>query len=129
MAQMTSQSELEYIEQGVEQNIRGDGRKRHEFRAATVETSVLPQCNGSCRVTLGFAVDLICSVKVKRKFISCIADFSIAQLQLEVTEPSPVHPSEGLLEVSTELSPSLNLKTDKRKLQDEGLALSNIVKG
>lgn len=108
---MTSKSELEYIEQGVEQNIRGDGRKRHEFRAVTVETAVLPQCNGSCRVTVGFAVDLICSVK------------------LEVTEPDPSRPTEGLLEVSTELSPSLNLKADKRKLQDEGISLSNLIKG
>ena len=130
---MTSKSELEYIKQGVEQNIRGDGRKRHEFRTVTVETAVLPQCNGSCRVTLGFAVDLICSVKVcpQLNYVWLYLSLPLphGRIQLEVTEPDPSRPTDGLLEVSTELSPSLNLKADKRKLQDEGIVLSNLIKG
>ncbi len=44
---------------------------------------------------------------------------------MEVSEPDPTDPSKGIIEVSTEISPSINLKLDKRKLQDQGIEISN----
>ena len=47
---------------------------------------------------------------------------------MEVSEPDPANQSCGILEVSTEISPSINLKSDKRKLQDQGVEISNQLK-
>ena len=39
--------------------------------------------------------------------------------QLEVAEPTQSSPSDGVLEVFVDLSPSMNLRVDKRRLQEE----------
>ena len=61
---MVSKAERDYIQGGVEQGIRADGRGHLDFRLISIETDILPQCNGSCRLTIGFSVDIICSIKV-----------------------------------------------------------------
>jgi exosome complex component RRP42 len=102
MEDTTSRTEKAFIDGGCGHAIRGDGRGPVDCRSMTAELDVLPQCNSSCRLSIGTGTDLLCSVK------------------LEVAEPSPLAPAEGILEVSAEFSPVVNLKMDKRKLQDEG---------
>lgn len=65
-----SAAEREYITQGVEQNIRNDGRKREDFRAIELQLGVIAQASGSARLKLG-NTDVIVGVKV-RATTSCM---------------------------------------------------------
>ena len=47
---VVSASEAAYIADGVAENMRNDGRARDEYRGMTLETGILPQCNGSARI-------------------------------------------------------------------------------
>ena len=49
---MLSQSERSYIESGIHSNLRADGRPRLSFRPFTLQTQVIPQASGSCKLTL-----------------------------------------------------------------------------
>lgn len=62
-AQLISDAEREYITQGVEQNIRNDGRGREDYRAVEVQLGVIAQASGSARLKLG-NTDVIVGVKV-----------------------------------------------------------------
>ena len=87
-----SAAEISYLRQGVEQNIRTDGRNRLDYRAITMESGVLPQSNGSARITIGNGeTDLLASVKV------------------EVGEPAVDEPNKGRIEVSVECLASVSV--------------------
>lgn len=53
-----SAAEVSYIEGGIEQNLRSDGRGRQDFRNISIVTGVIPQVNhtqlGICSAGLGF---------------------------------------------------------------------------
>ncbi len=68
-----------------------------DFRNMFIENSVLLHVNGSSRVKISDAIDIICSVKV------------------EITQPSSLTPDEGLVEVNVDISPACNLKMDERR--------------
>ncbi|KAK2411189.1 hypothetical protein P8452_71832 [Trifolium repens] len=53
-----------FIEGGIAQDLRCDGRKRLTYRPIHVETGVIPQANGSARVRIG-ATEVIASVKAE----------------------------------------------------------------
>lgn len=55
--------EKQFIEGGIAQDIRTDGRKRLVYRPIQVQTGVIPQANGSARVRMG-GTEVIASVKV-----------------------------------------------------------------
>ncbi|KAL6287193.1 hypothetical protein ACE6H2_011583 [Prunus campanulata] len=55
--------EKHFIQGGIAQDLRSDGRKRLTTRPIYVETGVISQANGSARVRMG-ATDVIASVKV-----------------------------------------------------------------
>lgn len=117
MEDTTSRTEKAYIETSCAQNIRGDGREQRDIRSMSVELDILPQCNSSCRLCIGSGTDLICSVKVFANFPRSAHPNLIGTRQLEVSEPLALSPTEGILEVTAEFSPSINLRTDKRRLQ------------
>ncbi|CAH2068780.1 unnamed protein product [Thlaspi arvense] len=52
-----------FIQGGIAQGLRTDGRKRLTYRSISVETGVIEQVNGSARVKMG-ATDVVASVKV-----------------------------------------------------------------
>nr|CAN74168.1 hypothetical protein VITISV_005208 [Vitis vinifera] len=87
-----SVGEKHFIQGGIAQDLRTDGRRRLTYRPFNVETGVIPQANGSARVRLG-GTDVIASVKA------------------ELGKPSPSQPDKGKgrggEELSTELSGAL----------------------
>jgi len=61
---MLSLSERRFIKDGVDDNMRLDGRERMDFRSFTVETDVVTQANGSARVRL-HDTDVLVGVKLE----------------------------------------------------------------
>ncbi|GAB4822267.1 hypothetical protein N2152v2_009313 [Parachlorella kessleri] len=57
-------AEVEYITQGVEADMRNDGRKKEDFRAIELQLGVIAQASGSARLRLG-NTDVIVGVKVE----------------------------------------------------------------
>ncbi len=50
--QSISTAERKFLVEGVELNVRSDGRGRQDYRTFTVETGVALQANGSARIKL-----------------------------------------------------------------------------
>jgi exosome complex RNA-binding protein Rrp42 (RNase PH superfamily) len=59
----TSFGERIWIVQGVEQDLRTDGRSRATYRPLGVEANIIAQADGSARLHLG-ATDVLVGVKV-----------------------------------------------------------------
>ncbi|KAJ3165846.1 Exosome complex component RRP42 [Geranomyces variabilis] len=62
---MISVSERDYITKGVDRSVRADGRARLDFRDLNLETGMITQASGSCRVTLEGGTDVLVGVKVE----------------------------------------------------------------
>ena len=60
---LISQSEADFIFQGLSKGIRNDGRLPLQYRPIGLETGVLQQSSGSARCQLGFT-EVLVSVKV-----------------------------------------------------------------
>jgi len=107
-----STAERSYIVTGCGENLREDGRSRSQLRPMTVENEVLPRCNGSARVQVGYgSTDVLVGVK------------------LEVGAPSAATPGEGRIEVGVEVSPACGPRVDERRLGDLGELLSQRLAG
>ncbi|XP_048135537.1 exosome complex component RRP42-like isoform X2 [Rhodamnia argentea] len=76
-----------FIQGGIAQDLRSDGRKRLTYRPIYVETGIIPQANGSARVRMG-GTDVIASVKA------------------EIGRPSPVQPNKGKVSIYVDCSPT-----------------------
>lgn len=92
---MVSKSEKVFLNLGVRQGVRNDGRDCFDFRPVTLETGVLPQAYGSAKVSIGKGIiggsggtDVLVSIKA------------------EVMVPTPQRPEEGGVEVSVECAAS-----------------------
>ncbi|KAA8526613.1 hypothetical protein F0562_008184 [Nyssa sinensis] len=79
--------EKRFIQGGIAQDLRSDGRKRLTYRPINVETGVIPQANGSARVKMG-ATDVIASVKA------------------ELGRPSLSQPDKGKVAIYVDCSPT-----------------------
>ncbi|KAJ3181028.1 Exosome complex component RRP42 [Gaertneriomyces sp. JEL0708] len=71
---MISITERDYISKGVEANIRADGRGKGDYRALHLETGLVAQASGSCRVKLDSGTDVLVCVKVEIGSIEPSAD-------------------------------------------------------
>ncbi|XP_061362826.1 uncharacterized protein LOC133306517 [Gastrolobium bilobum] len=80
-----SVGEQHFIQGGVAQDLRSDGRKRLSYRPIYVETGVIPQANGSARVRMG-GTDVIASVKA------------------ELGKPSLLQPDKGKVSIHVDCS-------------------------
>ncbi|KAK7307178.1 hypothetical protein VNO77_40008 [Canavalia gladiata] len=80
-----SLGEKHFIQGGIAQDLRCDGRKRLTYRPLYVETGVIPQANGSARVRMG-ATDVIASVKA------------------ELGKPSSLQPDKGKVSINIDCS-------------------------
>ncbi|KAF6173369.1 hypothetical protein GIB67_027064, partial [Kingdonia uniflora] len=79
--------EKHFIEGGIAQDLRTDGRKRWEYRPLLIETGVIPQASGSARVKMG-GTDVIASVKA------------------ELGKPNHLHPDKGNVSIFVDCSPT-----------------------
>ena len=68
--------------------MRNDGRNLQQYRQYHVETDVFPHSNGSSRVVVADAIDIMCSVRV------------------DVQEPNVSSPEEGALTILVQYSPA-----------------------
>ncbi|XP_040374797.1 exosome complex component RRP42 isoform X3 [Rosa chinensis] len=76
-----------FIQGGIAQDLRTDGRKRLSPRPIFVETGNISQSNGSARVRIG-ATEVIASVKA------------------ELGRPSALHPDKGKVSINVDCSPT-----------------------
>lgn len=79
--------EKHFVQGGIAQDLRSDGRKRLTYRPISVETGNIPQANGSARVKMG-ETDVIASVKA------------------ELGKPSPFQPDKGKVSIYVDCSPT-----------------------
>ncbi|KAI3944292.1 hypothetical protein MKW92_019868 [Papaver armeniacum] len=82
-----SSGEKHFIQGGIAQDLRSDGRKRLMYRPISIETGVIPQANGSARVRIG-ATEVIASVKA------------------ELGKPNPLQPNKGKVSIFVDCSPT-----------------------
>ncbi|KAI8825686.1 ribosomal protein S5 domain 2-type protein [Fimicolochytrium jonesii] len=62
---MISVTERDFITKGIDCAIRADGRSRLDYREFKLETGMINQASGSCRVTLEGGTDVLVGVKVE----------------------------------------------------------------
>ncbi|KAJ3018903.1 Exosome complex component RRP42 [Thoreauomyces humboldtii] len=55
----------DYITKGVDRAVRADGRSRLDIRESQLETGMITQASGSCRITLEGGTDVLVGVKVE----------------------------------------------------------------
>ncbi|KAI8382256.1 ribosomal protein S5 domain 2-type protein [Blakeslea trispora] len=94
-APLISPAERSYIEQGVEQDCRADGRKRLEYRHIVLESGLLSQASGSARCRLGDS-DVLVGIKV------------------EIGEVEQSKPNQGRVICNVECSPSASQQFEGR---------------
>ncbi|XP_043696185.1 exosome complex component RRP42 isoform X1 [Telopea speciosissima] len=103
-----SVGEKHFIQGGIAQDLRTDGRKRLTYRPISVETGVIPQANGSARIRMG-TTDVIASVKAelgKPDLFQPDKGRVIINVDCSPTA-APVFEGRGGEELSTELSVAL----------------------
>ncbi|KAI8391508.1 ribosomal protein S5 domain 2-type protein [Radiomyces spectabilis] len=98
-APLISPAEKSYIEQGIEQDCRADGRGRLEMRHMILETGILSQTSGSARCRLGDS-DVLVGVKAE------IGDIEQGQ------------PNQGRIICNVECSPSASQQFEGRGADD-----------
>jgi len=108
MATLVSQSEQKFVEVGVEQNIRNDGRSRLDSRPISIDSEQIPQAFGSSKVAL-----------CQRMDGGGLTDVLVV-IKGEVVAPHSDHPGEGFIDVSVNCSSSLYANTsDRRNICEE----------
>uniref|UniRef100_A0A7N0VDV9 Ribosomal RNA-processing protein 42 n=1 Tax=Kalanchoe fedtschenkoi TaxID=63787 RepID=A0A7N0VDV9_KALFE len=103
-----SAGEKHFIQGGIAQDLRTDGRKRLDFRPISVETGIIPQASGSARVRIG-ATDVIASVKAELgKPNASQPDKGKVSVHIDCSATAePAFEGRGGEELSAELSVSL----------------------
>ena len=99
-----SKAERAFVRDGIEQNVRVDGRARDDYRSMTLELGVVPQASGSARLRLG-ATDVMVAVKA------------------DIGTPPRENPDHGRLQCSVELSASADPAYEGRGGESLGVEL------
>ncbi|KAF8821376.1 3' exoribonuclease family, domain 1 domain-containing protein [Cardiosporidium cionae] len=108
MHRAVSQSERKYLEDGILQGIRLDGRGYLDYRPYSVETGILSSANGSARIFTADA-DVIVGVKC------------------EVTKPSDEKPDEGDILFTVDCPPSIGFEIEEKSRGTLGYYLSDLL--
>ncbi|KAL6046750.1 Exosome complex component RRP42, partial [Balamuthia mandrillaris] len=103
-----SSSEVAWVEKGVAMDLRSDGRGRLDYRHFTLETGVISQTNGSALLKLD-TTDVLVGVKV------------------DLGEPKPEAPDQGILRFSVECSPSISPEFEGRGGDELNVELASIL--
>ena len=104
-------AERGFIELGVAQDIRCDGRGRLDFRCIEIEQGVLDQSNGSARVAFGSALgtDVLASVKAS------------------IAEPMAERPDRGTIEFNVEFAASASPQFEQQMAANLGAELAQVL--
>lgn len=97
-----------YINKIVSKGLRIDGRKLNEYRKMIIEKDILENAEGSARVKIG-ETEVIAGVK------------------LDVGQPFPDTPNEGVLIVNAELSPIASPEFELGPPKEDAIELARIV--
>ncbi|MEM2942525.1 MAG: exosome complex protein Rrp42 [Candidatus Bathyarchaeia archaeon] len=100
--------EQEWIRDLASKNRRMDGRAPSDYRKITVETGTIEKANGSAQVTLG-------KTKV------------LVGVKLELGEPFPDTPNEGVLTVNAELTPIAHSSFELGPPGENAIELARVV--
>jgi len=103
-----STSEHQFIRQGVDQDIRGDGRGRMDYRHFTLETGIISQTNGSARIRLS-NTDVLVGIKA------------------EIGQPKLENPDRGYLQFYAECCPSASPEFEDRGLESLNVELARFL--
>ena len=103
-----SEAERTFIIHGVQDDLRADGRHRDDFRHLELETGVVSNTNGSCRLRLG-ETDLLIGVKA------------------ELGEPHPATPRRGRLEFFVDCSANAAPEFEGRGGDQLASEISNVL--
>lgn len=103
-----SEAERTFVIHGVQDDLRADGRHRDDFRHLELETGVVSNTNGSCRLRLG-ETDLLVGVKA------------------ELGEPHPSTPKHGRLEFFVDCSANAAPEFEGRGGDQLASEISNIL--
>ena len=68
---MISPTESAFIFEGIEHDLRIDGRKRLDYRSVDIKLNIVPSANGSCQVTVGQDTQIMCVAKLSIGQESC----------------------------------------------------------
>jgi len=98
---MISESERLFIQDGVTQGLRNDGRGTLEYRPVFVRSNVVAQADGSCRVRCGDSEVL-------------------AGAKLDLTQPDSSRPNEGKFIVAVEFPAAVASSLNARAQEDLG---------
>lgn len=101
-----SLTEHHFIQQGIAQNIRGDGRGRLDYRPFSIETGVVPNANGSARLLLD-GTHILVAVNVA------------------IGEPLASAPTQGQILCSVQCSTSASLDVGGREERNVNVELSS----
>ena len=104
-------TERGFIELGIAQDIRCDGRGRLDFRCIELERGVLDQSNGSARVAFGnmLGTDVVASVKAS------------------IAEPGPEQTDRGKMEFNVEIAASASATFDQQMASNLGAELVQVL--
>jgi len=102
---MISSAEVQYTFEGVELDLRSDGRSREDFRQTSLEVGVIEQASGSSRFQLG-ATDVLVAVKA------------------EVGEPTKERPDCGRVNVQVDISACASPEFEGRGSEELGSELA-----
>lgn len=83
---MLSSAEVTYTLQGIDQDLREDGRSRLDYRYLAIDVGIVPQASGSARLRLG-ATDVLVGVVA------------------ELSDPDEVTPDIGRILISVDAGP------------------------
>ncbi|XP_056154577.1 exosome complex component RRP42 [Lampris incognitus] len=103
---LLSEAEKVYILQGIRDDLRVDGRSCEDYRLMEIETGVVPNTDGSSKVTLGNSVILV-------------------GIKADIGKPKPVMPDEGYLEFFVDCSANATPEFEGRGGEELGTELSN----
>ncbi|KAI3509657.1 hypothetical protein L1887_25102 [Cichorium endivia] len=101
--------EKHFIQGGIAQDLRTDGRKRLTYRPISVETGVIAQANGSARVKMG-KTEVIASVKA------------------ELGRPSSSAPDKGKVSIYIDCSPTAAPQYEGRGGEELSMELSSALR-
>lgn len=95
MKRCISEAEAAFIEGGVTENVRSDGRGRLSMRPMDIETGLIPQANGSARLRLGTTIGSHTTTDV------------LVGVKAELVSPLKEAPDCGLLRFSVQVPPEV----------------------
>lgn len=101
-----SQIEKEFISEGVDENVRADGRSRMDYRHFEVQTDLIAHANGSARLKLGGNTDILVAIN------------------LEIEEPHADNPNDGRICCSVKCTTSATAEWEGNAAESMNVELS-----